>query len=94
MKPQLTPETQALLSELFLAAINTPREKADVFVEYAAHINGVRVQTHKGGWTTASIPDERSLDGTPDFKLDWYCCTGDLDINDWISAHLTRIRAL
>ena len=38
------------INELMTFALTTPTEKADVFVEFAAHCNAISVLTYVGGW--------------------------------------------
>ena len=38
------------ISELMTFALTTPSEKADVFVEWAAHCNVIDVRAFIGGW--------------------------------------------
>lgn len=64
-----TPEDQKKIQELMQLAITTPREIADVFVQFHAHINGISVQIHSDGWRgIKDQPSRFNLFSGPDFQ--------------------------
>lgn len=53
----ICPSLVEKISELMTFALTTPSEKADVFVEFSAHINYVDVKSYLGGWKSEADDD-------------------------------------
>lgn len=53
----ISPEVIAEAQELLKLAMETPREVADVFVEYSAHVHCLHVSVYLGGWREGAAKD-------------------------------------
>jgi hypothetical protein len=74
ISPEVIAEAQALLA----FAMSTPREIADIFVDYSSHVRRLYVQVYLGGWREGLPKDiddgeyldsESSLEGIQGMRL-------------------------
>jgi len=91
-KDRPTEFQQAILLEVFRLALSTPREIADVFVEFSAHVGQIGVRVYPQGW-------QRDLDGsdpvTPRTIPELYVNVGDdrPEAVAYVPEFLTNVQA-